>query len=192
MYMGCTALEETPEFPATTLADSCYTEMFKQCTALKRIHNLPATTLTEDCYGGMFHKCTSLTTAPKLLATSLAPSCYSNMFLECTSLKQLQQSILPATDLPEQCYQGMFQSTKVPLLTFPTISSIGSDAMKFMYQSDAKIKWGATGEPFIIETTDGSVSQEYTLQMFMNNAGSLPEGNGTPKLNTTYYYTIVG
>ena len=47
---------------------------------------LKSTSLAESCYSEMFYECTSLTAAPELPATSLAESCYSSMFYGCTSL----------------------------------------------------------------------------------------------------------
>ena len=54
--------------PATTLASSCYKNMFIRCTSLTTAPALPATTLASNCYDSMFYGCTSLTTAPELPA----------------------------------------------------------------------------------------------------------------------------
>ena len=97
--------------PATTLAESCYREMFKGCTSLTRVPELPATTLASNCYNGMFGGCTGLTTAPVLPVTTLANYCYDSMFSGCTSL--VKAPTLPATTLTEGCYQGMFDGTNV-------------------------------------------------------------------------------
>lgn len=44
------------ELPATTLADSCYREMFAYCTSLSAVPTLlPATTLADNCYSNMFN-----------------------------------------------------------------------------------------------------------------------------------------
>ena len=72
--------------PATTLAQSCYHNMFQGCTALTAAPALPATTLAIRCYQYMFNGCTALTAAPALPATTLAPSCYNNMFSFCYKL----------------------------------------------------------------------------------------------------------
>ena len=50
---------------------------------------LPATTLANSCYQDMFSGCKLLTTAPQLLATTLASSCYSNMFQGCSNLNKI-------------------------------------------------------------------------------------------------------
>ena len=62
------------KLPATTLATSCYRQMFYGCTNLTTAPALPATTIANLCYYFMFHGCTSLTTAPELPATTLANS----------------------------------------------------------------------------------------------------------------------
>ncbi|MCR4823480.1 MAG: hypothetical protein K5873_11490, partial [Treponema sp.] len=49
----------------------------------------PATTLAASCYYDMFYGCTSLTTAPDLPATSLTDGCYFEMFYGCTSLNSI-------------------------------------------------------------------------------------------------------
>lgn len=83
--------------PATTLANCCYTWMFKNCTSLTTAPSiLPATTLADNCYRGMFNGCTSLITAPELPATTLADYCYREMFSGCTSLNHIT---MLATDI---------------------------------------------------------------------------------------------
>ena len=106
MFYSCTSLTTAPELPATTIASYCYYEMFNNCTSLTTAPELPATTLANYCYDGMFYGCTSLTTAPALPATTLASYCYQSMFAGCTSLTQAPE--LPATTLVEACYQNMF------------------------------------------------------------------------------------
>jgi hypothetical protein len=75
--------------PATTLANYCYYQMFKNCTALTDAPVLPATTLTNSCYYNMFQGCTALTTAPTLPATTLTTQCYYQMFYDCSSLNSV-------------------------------------------------------------------------------------------------------
>ena len=80
--------------PATTLANSCYSNMFKGCTSLTSAPELPATTLASNCYSNMFSGCTSLTSAPELPATTLAKNCYSNMFNNCSNLNIVKVSFI--------------------------------------------------------------------------------------------------
>jgi hypothetical protein len=109
MFFGCTSLTSAPSLPATALTTSCYSYMFYGCTSLTTPPELPATTLASSCYGSMFQSCTSLTTAPSLSATSVTSYCYSYMFRDCTSLTTAP-SVLPATNLSgaTYCYQYMF------------------------------------------------------------------------------------
>lgn len=37
MFYNCTSLTTAPELPATTLADSCYGDMFNGCTSLSSV-----------------------------------------------------------------------------------------------------------------------------------------------------------
>ena len=55
---------------ATTLADSCYSEMFRDCSSLTQAPALPATTLAEFCYSSMFVECKKLNYI-KCLATDV-------------------------------------------------------------------------------------------------------------------------
>ena len=113
--------------PATTMTDSCYTEMFYGCKNLvltdTQYNNLlPATDLTGgwECYRGMFANCTSLTKTVKLPATTLEMMgvCYSEMFMGCTGITSFTgvkmtgekyPVMLPATILSEYCYYHMFK-----------------------------------------------------------------------------------
>ena len=90
MFSGCTSLTTAPALPATSLARSCYYYMFKGCTSLTTAPALPATILAESCYLSMFYGCTSLTTAPALPATTLANNCYYYMFHNCSSLSDVK------------------------------------------------------------------------------------------------------
>jgi len=106
MFTYCSGLTSTPDLPATTLANECYTNMFYGCSSLTTPPALPATTLAEGCYRSMFYGCTSLTIAPSLPATALADNCYGYMFYGCTSLTTAPY--LPAITMVNNCYQYMF------------------------------------------------------------------------------------
>ena len=66
--------------PATTLAGSCYSSMFRGCTGLTSAPELPATTLADSCYGYMFRGCTGLNYV-KCLATNISASNSHNNWL---------------------------------------------------------------------------------------------------------------
>lgn len=61
--------------PATTLAESCYCQMFPFCTSLTQAPVLPATTLAEGCYFQMFYGCTSLNKVTCLATDLSAAGC---------------------------------------------------------------------------------------------------------------------
>ena len=89
LFNGCSALQNAPELPWTTLGEGCYGEMFKGCTSITTTPELPATTLDDYCYKGMFYGCTEIETAPTLQATTLATGCYNEMFYGCSSLNDI-------------------------------------------------------------------------------------------------------
>ena len=136
MFKGCTGLTTIPNdlLPATTLANYCYQNMFSGCTGLTTIPNdlLPATTLSENCYQYMFYGCTSLTTIPYLPATTLANYCYQNMFYGCTSLTTIPSNLLPTTTLKTGCYQNMFGGC-TSLTTIPYLQA--TTLSNYCYQS---------------------------------------------------------
>ena len=76
--------------PATTaLADYAFYGLFNGCSALQNAPKLPWTTMGEGCYGEMFKGCTSLTAATELPATTLDDYCYKEMFYGCSSLNYI-------------------------------------------------------------------------------------------------------
>ena len=95
---------------ATTLTvNSCFKEMFKGLHVQIRPDIpllLPATTLTECCYQSMFYG-TDLTSAPVLPAEELANDCYNGMFDSCKNLSAAPA--LPAMTLAARCYSYMFE-----------------------------------------------------------------------------------
>ena len=118
MFNGCSSLTTAPQLPATTLAQGCYQYMFNGCSSLTTAPQLPATTLASGCYRDMFNGCRSLTTAPELPATTLASGCYRDMFHNCSSLTTAPE--LPATTLADYCYQDMFNGCR-SLTTAPEL-----------------------------------------------------------------------
>ena len=124
LFYKCGVLTSAPVLPATTLADYCYTNMFRDCTSLTSAPVLPATTLAGYCYNGMLFGCTSLTSAPKLSAEKLVNGCYGGMFTGCTSLTSAP--VLPATTLAKYCYAFMFNGctslTSAPDLPATTLA----------------------------------------------------------------------
>ena len=80
--------------PATTLSESCYSQMFTSCQYLEKAPKiLPAITLTSSCYSMMFYNCYALTYSPELPATTVANSCYFNMFGNCYKLMNIRELV---------------------------------------------------------------------------------------------------
>lgn len=132
MFYGCSSLTTAPkELPADTLTTNCYVQMFCNCTSLTKVPKLPATTLATYCYRYMFGGCTSLTTAPELPATTLANNCYYQMFYKCSSLATAPA--LPARTLANYCYYYMFLGctslTEAPELPATTLAQNCYDSM---------------------------------------------------------------
>ncbi len=121
MFHSCNGLIKAPALPATTLAEWCYGNMFYGCISLETAPELPATELADYCYDSMFKGCSDLMEAPELPATELADYCYASMFSDCTSLKTAPE--LPATELADYCYSGMFYKCS-SLKDAPAISAI--------------------------------------------------------------------
>ena len=160
MFYCCTSLTTAPALPATTLASACYQGMFSSCTSLTTAPALPATTLQTYCYNNMFYNCTSLTTAPALPGTTLANYCYNSMFYNCTSLTTAPA--LPATTLQTYCYNSMFYNctslTTAPALPATTLQTY---CYSYMFYNCASL----TTAPALPATTLANYCYSY---MFYN------------------------
>ena len=113
MFFRCTGLTAAPALPATTLAVSCYYNMFRGCSNLENLSvfsetKLPASVLVPNCYRELFRECAKLTAVPKdlLPVTTLAERCYQQMFQGCKAITQVPD--LPAPELVLSCYSEMF------------------------------------------------------------------------------------
>ena len=160
-YLLCDVMGS--EIAPTTLADSCYSYMFRSCTSLTTAPSLPATTLATDCYNGMFMHCTSLTTVPELPATTLTTACYQYMFYNCTSLTTAP--VLPATTMVGNCYHSMFYSCT----SFKVSATQGG-----IYQQAWRIPTSGTG----------TTATGWSNDMLGATGGTFTT---TPAINTTYY-----
>ena len=149
--------------PATTLATSCYQNMFQGCKGLTIAPELPATTLQPDCYQNMFLGCTGLTIEPALPATTLASSCYDRMFVNCTGLTTLPK--LSTLALQPSCYYRMFYGCKKIKV---------STALTGIYDTAYSIPITGTG----------TTATDALTEMFTATGGTF---TGTPEINTTYY-----
>ena len=105
-------------FASLDMLQSGYTfyQLFQYCTGLTDASKLifPATTLANNCYSGMFYGCSSLTTAPELPATTLANQCYYDMFNNTNVLPDCSNiDFTSATVVASGGLQGLFSGTKV-------------------------------------------------------------------------------
>ena len=172
MFVGCTALTQAPELPATTLAEYCYYYMFNKCTSLTKAPELPATRLANYCYSGMFNRCTSLTKAPSMLpATTLAESCYRFMF-EFTAITSIPR-IMATTYATNSC-KGMFDDIK-------TLNVYSSSGEGHTYGWIAPASTYCSG---MFGSDDGE-SEWAKLD------GSNFPNSGTPTEGVTYYFATV-
>ena len=96
-------------------------QMFSDCYSITNIDNfnLTCTTLNQYCYNGMFENCTGLTHLPSNLlqcganGETLSTACYMTMFSGCSSLTAIPNNFLPAQNLANRCYYGMFRRTSL-------------------------------------------------------------------------------
>lgn len=163
MFAGCTHLTTAPALPAATLANECYKNMFRGCTGLTTAPTLSATTLANECYRNMFGGCTALTTAPALQAESLASDCYHEMFSGCTGLTTAPN--LPAKTAAEYCYYYMFEGCTA-LATAPVLSA--TTMASHCYYAMFKGCTSLTTAPDLPATTLASYCYAY---MFLNCTG---------------------
>ena len=75
--------------PVLALTSKCYYAMFSDCHKLSKAPALPATTLAELCYSDMFRE-TNLEKAPELPALSLVNGCYGAMFYRARGLSYVK------------------------------------------------------------------------------------------------------
>ena len=148
MFRGCTSLTAGPVLPATTLAKACYYYMFRGCTSLTATPDLPATTLANNCYDCMFYDCTSLVTVSTLPATTMVNCCYLRMFMGCSSLTTAPT--LPATTLAESCYGTMFDGC-TSLLAAPElpVTTLADECYAYMFHGCTSL----TSAPALPATT---------------------------------------
>ena len=137
----------------------------------------------------MFCGCTSLTQASVLPATTLANQCYDGMFAGCTSLTKAPA--LPATTLANNCYHFMFLNctslTQAPALPATTLTN---QCYNGMFSGCTSLK--------LSSTQTGEYTQEYRIPT--TGTGTIATDaltdmftstggtfTGTPEINTTYY-----
>lgn len=106
----------------TTLSDYAFRQLFFYDTNLVSAKDLilGASTMGKYSYESMFEGCTGLTQAPALPATNLAEGCYGGMF---AGSGLTQAPALPATTLAPECYGAMFRECE-SLTTAPALPAM--------------------------------------------------------------------
>ena len=178
LFKGCSVLTSAPQLPAKTLKDECYYSMFEGCTSLEQAPDLPATVLKIRCYDSMFKGCTALKKAPMLSAKDLAGFCYERMFDGCTSLVDAPD--LPATTLQPACYSYMFANCE-SLKIAPVLGAeeLKSSCYYYMFQNCKKLEF---------VTMLATSAAFYSLEQWLNGAGTKAEGIRTLKVSNKDFY----
>ena len=178
LFKGCSVLTSAPQLPATALKDDCYNSMFEGCTSLEQAPDLPATKLEIRCYDSMFKGCTALKQAPDLPARDLAGFCYERMFDGCTSL--VEAPALPATTLQPACYSYMFANCE-SLKIAPELGAeeLVSSCYYYMFQNCKKLEF---------VTMLATSAAFYSLEQWLNGAGTKAEGIRTLKVSNKDFY----
>lgn len=134
---------ENMKLVATTLIDSCYSEMFASCSELTKACELPSELLAPSCYGNMFKSCISLVAAPNLPAKTFKNSCYSSMFESCTSLVDAPEIALTGS-AGYYCCAGMFKNCNsleiAPVLHCTTMNG-SSSCYREMFNGCSKLNY---------------------------------------------------
>ena len=186
MFFGCAGLTAAPALPATTLAQGCYNGMFRGCASLTAAPALPATTLADSCYYAMFGGCAGLTAAPALPAETMTSNCYFAMFKDCTGLTAAPA--LPAMTLAKSCYNDMFEGctglTAAPALPATTMAN---SCYGNMFQDCT----GLTAAPALPATT---LESSCYYHMFEGCTGltAAPALPATALANSCYRYMFKG
>ncbi len=113
----------------SALDEYIFESLFAGCTGLcdhpQKPLELPATGLADYCYSHMFLGCSNLFVAPKLPAWELTEGCYQGMF-ERTGLEE--SPVLPAATLVSNCYASMFsRCTSLNRVTCLATSGMGDN-----------------------------------------------------------------
>lgn len=178
LFKDCSVLTSAPQLPAKALKDECYYSMFEGCTSLEQAPDLPATVLKIRCYDSMFKGCTALKKAPMLSAKDLAGFCYERMFDGCTSLVDAPD--LPATTLQPACYSYMFANCE-SLKIAPVLGAeeLKSSCYYYMFQNCKKLEF---------VTMLATSAAFYSLEQWLNGAGTKAEGIRTLKVSNKDFY----
>ena len=116
-------------FPATTLTNYCYYQMFSGCSSITSAPELPATVVPIRAYMSMFRGCTNLTTASVYADAISREGCYE-MFRGCTSLQSIS-NFAPTGSIGNSGCQEMFKDCS-SLITAPELLSTSIGGYTYM------------------------------------------------------------
>lgn len=145
MFRNCTSLTSAPVLPATVLAERCYYRMFFS-TSITSVPTMPAiVTFDGDqvCYQ-MFQNCIYITTLSQPLfggTMTLRKGCFQDMFAHCTGLTSVDRGLLPATNLAQDCYRGMFQDTRFERAPDLLATTLVSECYRYMFNACTNLKY---------------------------------------------------
>ncbi len=196
LFKNNTSLTDASQLllPATTLATSCYYQMFYGCTALTTAPALPATTLAVGCYADMFYGCINLTTAPVLPATTLNfDQCYHQMFKGCSSLNSV--TCLATSITAKNCTDlwldgvaapGTFKTAYSNIWTKPSTNGIpeGWTTIQLLNENTSNSDW--------ISNNNNGVNLNVTLTRTLKAGGwntfSVPFGIGNTSAEEDHHF----
>lgn len=89
LFNSLAALKSVPKLPSINLTRNCYRNMLRH-TGITESPELPATTLADYCYCDMFSGCSNLVVAPVLPAKILTTFCYWHLFVGCQKIKYVK------------------------------------------------------------------------------------------------------
>ena len=153
-----TLLFQGIQLPATTLAEGCYYNMFKQGYQSSRrgvLPKLPALKMANFCYYAMFSDWQGDNPEPDMIAaTTLAGGCFSAMFAAAYGITKAPR--LPqVSTAPAGAFSGMFQSTNLKvtqgsgenlIFTAPSNAGVGDSMTDPCYVMFYNTKGSVTGE----------------------------------------------
>lgn len=108
MFMSSTLVTPPRTLPTAKTAKSCYRAMFKFCSSLQSTPEMTIKYTSPWSYAGMFHSCDILSSINITIdCNDAAPHSFASMFQNSYTLTSSFE-ILPAMNLTEGCYEGMF------------------------------------------------------------------------------------
>lgn len=127
MFAYCTSLD----FPNDALyvnvenpRSYCFAGMFTNCESLTKLLRIQCSNYSANCFEGMYRNCTNLKYGklPNDAITEIPDSCFNCMFENCNSLSEMQSYIPASTSM--NCYSYMLASCKSPFTMNNTFDEV--------------------------------------------------------------------